>query len=143
MRRPLRPRKNYAKISLLFLAFAVASCNTLRRVGENELLLKKNTIYADSTKINDESIQSLILQKPNSTLLGYPLRLNLYNLAKKNPDSSFQTWLHRKDKRQERLANLLSQKQVDRLGESFLVKGLSEWLKEIGEAPVVVDTAET
>ena len=143
MRRPLRPRKNYAKISLLFLAFAVASCNTLRRVGENELLLKKNTIYADSAKINDESIQSLILQKPNSTLLGYPLRLNLYNLAKKNPDSSFQSWLHKKDKRQERLANLLSQKQVDRLGESFLVKGLSEWLKEIGEAPVVVDTAET
>jgi hypothetical protein len=143
MRRPLRPRKNNAKISLLFLAFAIASCNTLRRVGDNELLLKKNTIYADSAKINDESIQSLILQKPNSTLLGYPLRLNLYNLAKKNPDSSYQTWLHKKDKRQERLANLLSQKQVDRLGSSFLVKGLSEWLKEIGEAPVVVDTSET
>ncbi|TFG76493.1 MAG: outer membrane protein assembly factor [Flavobacteriales bacterium] len=143
MRRLLQSKKNCVKISLLFLAFAFSSCNTLRRVGENELLLKKNTIFADSLKVKDESIESLILQKPNSTVLGYPLRLNLYNLAKPNPDSSYQLWLHKKDKRQERLAELLSQKQVDRLGESFLVKGLSEWLKEIGEAPVIIDTSET
>tara|TARA_R110002167_G_scaffold36686_22_gene115919 strand:- start:1437 stop:4031 length:2595 start_codon:yes stop_codon:yes gene_type:complete len=143
MRRPLRTKKNYAKISLLLLAFAMTSCNTLKRVGENELLVKKNHLYADSVKVKDENIETLILQKPNSTLLGYPLRLNLYNLAKKNPDSSYQDWLHRKEKREARLANLLSQKQVVRLGESFLVKGLSVWLKQIGEAPSVLDTSLT
>ncbi len=132
-----------AKISLLFFAITLASCNTLKRVDDNELLLTKNTIYADEERVNDEDIQSLIVQIPNSSLLGYPLRLNLYNLAKQNPDSSFQNWLYKKEKRKERLAKLLSEKQVDRLGESFMVKGLSEWLKNIGEPPAIIDTSET
>lgn len=132
-----------AKIGLLFLAIAFSSCNTLRRVDENELLLTKNTIYADDQKVTNEDIQSLIVQKPNSTLLGYPLRLNLYNLAKQDPDSSFQSWLYKKEKRKQRLAKLLSEKQVERLGESFMVKGLSEWLKNVGEPPTVIDTSDT
>ena len=132
-----------AKISLLFFAIVLASCNTLKRVDENELLLTNNTIHADKEKVNDEDIQSLIIQKPNSSLLGYPLRLNLYNLAKQNPDSSFQNWLYRKEKRKERLVKLLSEKQVDRLGESFMVKGMSVWLKNIGEPPTIIDTSDT
>ncbi|MCK5441544.1 MAG: BamA/TamA family outer membrane protein [Maribacter sp.] len=133
----------WAKISLLFLAILFSSCNTLRRVGENELLLNKNAIYADDQKVTNEDIHSLIVQKPNSTLLGYPLRLNLYNLAKQNPDSSFQSWLYKKEKRKQRLAKLISEKQVERLGESFMVKGLSEWLKNVGEPPAVIDTSDT
>ncbi|WP_411030317.1 BamA/TamA family outer membrane protein [Spongiimicrobium sp. 3-5] len=121
----------------------ISSCNTLKRVEDDELLLTKNTVYADGKKIIDEDVQSLIAQKPNSTLLGYPLRLNLYNLAKKDPDSSFQDWLHRKEKRKQRLENFLSKKQVNRLGESFVVRGASEWLKKIGEPPVVIDTSQT
>jgi hypothetical protein len=120
-----------------------SSCNTLRRVDENELLLTKNTIHADDQKVTNEDIQSLIVQKPNSTLLGYPLRLNLYNLAKQDPDSSFQSWLYKKEKRKQRLTKFLSEKQVERLGESFVVKGLSEWLKNVGEPPAVIDTSDT
>ncbi|NNK75005.1 MAG: BamA/TamA family outer membrane protein, partial [Maribacter sp.] len=143
MRKVFRFKNPSAKISLLFFAIILASCNTLKRVDEHELLLKKNTIYADDAKVNDEAIQSLIIQEPNSTLLGYPLRLNLYNLAKQNPDSSFQDWLYKKEKRKERLVKKLSEKQVNRLGESFMVKGLSEWLKNIGEAPAIIDTSDT
>lgn len=135
---------NIAKLSFILLCIAITSCNTVKRVGENELLLTKNTIYADGEKIVDEDIRSLLVQNPNSGILfGYPLRLNLYNLAKKDPDSSFQAWLHKKEKREERLVNFLSRKQVDRLGESFMVKGLSIWLKNIGEAPVIIDSAKT
>ena len=135
---------NYtAKISVLFLAFAITSCSSLRRVDDNELLITKNDISINGEKIVDESIETLIIQMPNTTLLGYPLRLNLYNLAKINPDSSFNDWLYRKEKRKKRLDNLFSEKQVNRLGESFLVKGLSEWLKEIGEPPSVLDTTLT
>ncbi|MFD2789506.1 BamA/TamA family outer membrane protein [Arenibacter sp. H213] len=122
------------------LAIAITSCNALKRVGDNELLLTKNMVFADSVKVSNEDVHSLIFQKPNSTLLGYPLRLNLYNLAKKDPDSSYRAWLHKKDKREQRLINLLSKKQVARLGESFIVKGSSVWLKNIGEPPVVIDT---
>jgi hypothetical protein len=110
-------------------------------VGENELLLTKNEIFADQQKVKDQGIESLIVQEPNSTVLGFPMRLNIYNLAKVNPDSSYQAWLHRKEKREKRLTNFLSAKQVNRLGESFLVKGYSEWFKKVGEAPVIIDTA--
>lgn len=131
---------NAAKISLLFLVVVFNSCDTLKRVGENQLLLKKNSIYVDSAEVKNADVESLILQEPNRTILGYPLRLNLYNLAKQNPDSSYQIWLHRKEKREQRLINLLSKKQVDRLGESFLVKGIDEWLKKTGEEPAILDT---
>ncbi|MCM4151516.1 hypothetical protein DHD05_07940 [Arenibacter sp. N53] len=133
---------NITKIGLLLLVIAITSCNAIKRVGDDELLLTKNLIYADSVKITGEDIHSLIFQKPNSTLLGYPLRLNLYNLAKKNPDSSYQVWLHKKEKREQRLINILSKKQVERLGESFLVKGASVWLKNIGEPPAIIDTTK-
>ena len=135
--------KNIAKIGLFLLIFAFTSCNTLRRVEDDELLLTKNNIYVNTEKVKSEDIRSLVLQEPNSYLLGYPLRLNLYNLAKKDPDSSFQAWLHRKEKREKRLVNTLSQKQVNRLGESFLVKGYSDWLKKIGEPPSIIDTTQT
>ncbi|MBQ4916095.1 BamA/TamA family outer membrane protein [Maribacter sp. MMG018] len=137
--------KNYiAKISLiLLLAIITYSCNSLKKVEDNEYLVVKNTILVDSVKIKNEDVRSLIYQKSNTRLLGYPLRLNLYNLAKENPDSLYQAWLHKKPNRIKRLTNLLSEKQVDRLGESFLVKGLGLWLKDIGEAPVILDTTKT
>ncbi|WP_249356246.1 BamA/TamA family outer membrane protein [Maribacter sp. ACAM166] len=133
-----------AKLSLLsLLAIVLLSCNSLKKVEQDEYLVLKNTIYADSIKINNEELESLIYQKPNSTVLGYPLRLNLYNLAKENPDSSFNAWLYKKKNRERKLDKILSAKQVERLGESFLVKGLSNWLKDIGEAPTVLDTTRT
>ncbi len=94
--------KNIAKIGLFFLIVAFTSCNTLKRVEDDELLLTKNNIFVNSEKIKSEDIRSLVLQEPNSTLLGYPLRLNLYNLAKKDPDSSFQAWLQQKRKQREK-----------------------------------------
>lgn len=143
MGKTLRYINTAAKISLLFVVLVINSCNTLKRVSEDELLLKKNTIYADSAEVKSEDIESLIVQEPNTTILGYPLRLNLYNLAKKNPDSSYNAWLDRNEKRERKLINFLSKKQVDRLGESFLVSGLSEWLKKVGEAPSTLDTTKT
>ncbi|PIB29772.1 hypothetical protein BFP75_02685 [Maribacter sp. 4G9] len=133
-----------AKISLiLLLAIGITSCNSLKKVEETEYLIVKNTILVDSVKVNNEDLQSLLYQKTNTAILGYPLRLNLYNLAKENPDSLYQAWLNKKSKRKERLEKILSEKQVDRLGESFLVKGLSVWLKDVGEAPVILDTTQT
>lgn len=136
-------KNNTVKIVLLFLAFIITSCNALKRVEDDELLLIGNTIIADDEKVKDVNVKSFLSQKPNSKLLGYPLRLNLYNLAKKDADSSYQAWLHKKENRKQKLENLISKKQLDSLGESFIVKGYSEWLKKIGEAPVIIDTAKT
>ncbi len=143
MNTPFHLKGYTAKIGIFLLIAVLSSCNALKRVEEGELLLTKNSIHTDGEKVLDEDIKSLIVQEPNTRVLGYPLRLNLYNLAKKDPDSLFQAWLQRKPKREERLASFLSQKQVEALGESFMVKGYSEWLKKIGEAPVIIDTFRT
>lgn len=136
-------RSIWAKIMLLLLTFMYMGCNTLKKVGDDELLLTKNTIYTDDEPVKDAEINNLIVQKPNSNLLGYPLRLNLYNLAKEDPDSLFRDWLYKKEKREKRLVNLLSKKQVNALSTSFFVKGWSELLKRIGEPPAIIDTAKT
>lgn len=134
---------NTAKIVVFLVLVLFSSCNSLKRVDKDQTLLSNNSVYVDGEKIGSTDIQSLIIQKPNSNLLGFPLRLNLYNLAKPNPDSSYQAWLVKKENREQKLINFLSKKQVNRLGESFLVKGYSDWLKKIGEAPVIIDTAKT
>ncbi|GMN05782.1 BamA/TamA family outer membrane protein [Croceitalea sp. MTPC5] len=137
------PRKFRTKIGLLSLVVVLASCNAVKKVGEDELLLTKNTVYTDGTKVVNEDIKGLMAQKPNSTLLGYPLRLNLYNLVKENPDSLYQVWLTKKENREKRLNRLLSKKQVNRLGESFVVKGYNNLFKRIGEAPAIIDSTRT
>jgi len=134
-------KKSEVKIALFSLAMVLASCNAVKRVGDNELLLTKNTIFVDSTKVVDDEVKNVLAQRPNTSFLGYPLRLNIYNLAKKNPDSSYQNWLYRKPKREKRLARFFSKKQVNRLGQSFLVKGYSNLFKRIGEPPSIIDTA--
>ncbi|MDT0605420.1 BamA/TamA family outer membrane protein [Croceitalea rosinachiae] len=136
-------KKYRAKIGLLLAMIALASCNAIKKVGEQQLLLTKNTVYADGEKTRSEEVKGLMAQKPNSTLLGYPLRLNLYNLAKESPDSLYQDWLTRKEGRQNRLNRILSEKQVKRLGESFVVRGYSNLFKRIGEPPAIIDSART
>src|SRR5690606_141119 len=71
------------------------------------------------------------------------LRLHLYNMAKENADSLYNDWLYRTPHRYKNLSALLSEKQVERLGQSFLVSGFSRFLKNVGEAPVVVKEEQT
>lgn len=83
-------KKISTKISLfLLIGIIFTACNTVKRVPEGKRLLTKNEIVVNDQITKDEAIGNLLYQKPNSTILGYNLRLNLYNLAKQNPDSSF------------------------------------------------------
>ncbi|PIA79625.1 hypothetical protein BFR04_01910 [Gaetbulibacter sp. 4G1] len=136
-------QKRLLKI-LLLLCFTgyFTSCDTVKRVAENEHLLVKNTVYVNDKKNNTETISNLLHQKPNSKLpLIGNLRLNIYNLARPNRDSIFEAWLDKNPKRRERLKKAYSQKQVDRLKSSAL--GFNNWLKKTGEPPVIVDEKKT
>lgn len=136
-------KKILSKIILIFIIGTIFNaCSSIEKVPDGKSLLTKNTILVNDTVIKNERIESLLYQKPNSTipLINFPLRLHLYNLAKENPDSLYNNWLNRKPKRRENLAKFLSNKQVDRLGESFLVSGMSRFLKKTGEAPVIIDS---
>lgn len=135
-------KRTLSKISLFILIVCCfASCNVVKRVGENEHLLTQTSVHVNDKNSNEEEINDLILQRPNSKLLGFPLRLHIYNLARENKDSLFDEWLNKNPKRKERLIKKLSAKQLDRMEESS--KGFNNWLKKTGEAPVIIDSLRT
>ena len=132
------------KISTKITAFIaisifICACNAVKRVPDGKLLLTKNEIRVDGKIIKEEKLFNQLYQKPNTTLLGYRLRLNLYNLANLNPDSTYQAKFKNNPEKYERKSKWLSAKQVDRLGQSFFYKGIHSFLKTTGEPPVVID----
>lgn len=137
-------KKSITKISLFILtALIFFSCNSTKRVPNERRLLTKNDIYVDDKKDNGEEVTNQLYQKQNSAILGYRLRLNLYNLAKPKSDSLFKAKMIKNPKRYYRKASWLSKKQVKRLGESFLYSGFDNFLRKTGEAPIMLDTAST
>lgn len=137
-------KKISTKISLFILiGIIISACNAEKRVPDGKQLLASNQILVNGKKINDETVHNQLYQKPNSTLLGYRLRLNLYNLANLNPDSTYQAKFTNHPGKYERKAKWLSAKQVDRLGKSFWYHGIHDFLKKTGEPPVIIDTAKT
>ncbi|CAC9972827.1 translocation and assembly module lipoprotein TamL [Flavobacterium panici] len=137
-------KNNSTKITaFILIAILICACNAVKRVPDGKNLLVKNNIVVNGKNTNDENASNQLYQKPNGTLLGYKLRLNLYNLANLNPDSTYQAKFKNNPGLYERQAKLLSAKQVDRLGQSFLYKGIHEFLKNTGEPPVIIDTART
>jgi outer membrane protein assembly factor BamA len=133
-------RNKATKIALIILSgWVLYSCSLVKRVPEGKHLLKKAEITVNGNAKTGDELKDQLYQLPNTNILGYHVRLHLYNLAKPNADSSYLAWLDRKPGRHERMRKLLSEKQVLRLGNSFIVSGLSNFFKKTGEPPVLVD----
>ena len=133
-------KKIYTKITaFILIAIFISACNAVKRVPKEKLLLTRNEISVNNKSIKDEIVFNQLYQKPNSNVLGYRLRLNLYNLANLNPDSTYQAKFKNNPGKYERQSKWLSAKQVDRLGKSFLYNGIHEFLKKTGEPPVIID----
>ncbi len=115
----------------------------MKRVPNGKLLLTKNEILVNDKKENNEDITNQLYQKPNSSLLGYRLRLNIFNLAATNPDSIYKSKFIKNPEKYTQLSKWLSKKQVDRLGKSFYYSGIHTFLKKTGEAPVLLDDKST
>lgn len=137
-------KKRITKISLFILiAIIIVACNTTKRVPEYKRLLTKTDIVVNDEKNKDEEVINQLYQKPNTSILGYRLRLNLYNIAKPKADSSYHAYLDKNKNTHKFLTNLLSEKQVNRLGKSFAISGLNNFLMKTGEPPVIFDSIST
>jgi hypothetical protein len=133
-------RTTTAKISLFILiGIIISACNAVKRIPEDQFLLTKNTITVDGSVEKKEEIQALLYQQSNTRILGFPLGLHIYNLAKPNSDSVYKANLLANPKKLKRHTRLLSAKQVQRKGKSFLYAGINNFLKKTGQAPVIVD----
>lgn len=137
-------KNSLTKISLFILiGVIIFGCNTTKRVPNGKSLLTKNNIYVDGKKNNDEDVFNQLYQKQNSSILGYRLRLNIYNLAKQKTDSIYRAKFINNPKKYNRKVKWLSKKQVKRLGQSFWYSGVHNFLRKTGEAPVILDTIST
>ncbi|MDT8348096.1 MAG: POTRA domain-containing protein, partial [Flavobacteriaceae bacterium] len=133
--------KRFLQVLLLGLLIgALTSCNSLKRVPEDEFLLVKNTIYVDSVATKDRRQNNLLEQKSNAKVLGIPLGVYIYNLAKQHPDSVFDKNIQQNQQRYQRYKNIFSAKQVERMGRSYT--RFNEWLKRTGSAPEIVNPSE-
>lgn len=125
-------KKFFSKIAVFFLIIMISSCNAVKRVKDNELLLTKNTVYVNDNKIKNEELQGLISQKPNS-----PLRLAIYNLAKKDSDSIYLAKMQYHLDSGRFWKSVLSEKQIIQVAK--YKTGFNNWLRSTGEAPVIID----
>ena len=124
----------------MIIMFAT-SCNVVKRVSENQHLLTQTNVKVNGKSNNTEAINNLLVQKNNSTVFNYPLRLHIYNLARDNKDSIFEAWLDKKPKRRARLTKKLSLKQLNQLKQNSL--NYNNWIRTTGEAPVILDSLKT
>lgn len=101
----------------------------------------KNEIFSNGERVKDSKIYSRLYQEPNTRILGFPLRLHFYNLAKPNIDSILTVKFIENEDKKENLIKLLSKKQFDKYLNSRVE--FNEWIKNTGEAPVLVNLEET
>jgi len=137
-------RNTATKISLFILTgIIISACDAVKRVPDGKKLLTNTEIFVNDKKENAENISNLLYQKQNSSLLGYRLRLNLYNLAKLDHDSVYKAKFVNDPDKYRRKSKWLSAKQVNRLGESFYYAGIHNFLRDTGEPPVIIDPKST
>jgi len=130
------------KISLFLLLISISSCNIYRKIPPGKYLLKKNVVLVDSAKVKKEEITSLIIQQPNTHLLGlYPIWADIYMFADQYPEKTFSQWMQKHPKAYKTLEKTISRKQMIQL--LLYYKNLNNFIKEIGEPPVFIDTLKS
>ena len=83
-------KKTLIKISAVFIITCFfTACNVVKRVEASDYLLTENNFFINGQKKKSEELTNLSFQKKNAALLGIPLRLHIYNLARSYKDSIF------------------------------------------------------
>jgi outer membrane protein assembly factor BamA len=122
---------------LIIITFAFSSCNTLKYVADNELLLTKNSVFVNGKKNVNYEITDYIVQRPNQLVLGVPLPLHFYNLGKKDFETDFEIWKQKNPNSYNFTSAIFSEKQTRGLRD-FKYK-THQWFLNNGEQPVIFD----
>lgn len=112
-----------------------------RKLKDDEFLVTNQTIKSDDTLIKNNGLYRQLSQQVNTKLVGFPLKLQIYNLAQPQPEKEFIDWVAKKKKREKRLVSLLSKKQVIQLKKVWV--GINNSIKNTGEAPTIFSKSST
>jgi outer membrane translocation and assembly module TamA len=125
----------------LLLIFIIASCNSVKRVAENEHLLRSNTIYIDGKKNRNSELNNLVMQKPNSRTLGLPISVYFHNISNPKYPKTPKEWAIDNKKKYKFFKSLFSEKQSIGVAKSYI--NFNNWFIKNGEAPVIIDDLKT
>ena len=114
------------KLSLLFLFVLIfVSCNSTKRVAEDQHMLTQNYIFVDSVKNKSGDIQKYILQKPNPKFLNLPFALYLHNIGDPNKPNTPSKWGIKNPRSYNFVKTIFSEKQSIGYANSFI--RLNHW----------------
>lgn len=145
-------------INVFVLAVLLSACNPAKRIQEPQVLLDRNVIVQNNSKIKESAIYAIIKQRPNVyTLTKFRIRLHLYNLGNPKRIARVNEQLNKKVERKNskrrlknegllllRVQDSLSGKKLKELKlKKMAVKrnSLGESFQSAGEAPVLLDSA--
>lgn len=133
--------KQFTKIVLILIVVLQSSCNAVKRVKDNEYLLKKNIIYVNDKKTKNLDLYSYLVQRPNQKTLGLPIALYVYNWSNPNFEKTFEEWIKNHPKKSNFFDKGFSKKQTKAVYN--FNKGFNNWFKKSGEAPIVISTRKS
>ncbi|NEV93398.1 BamA/TamA family outer membrane protein [Psychroflexus sp. YR1-1] len=126
---------------ILLIAFLFFSCDVTRKLSENDYLITEQSITSNDTLVTKTEIYNQLSQQTNTKLLGFPLKLQIYNLAQTKPEERFISWVGKRKQRADRLTSLLSKRQVIQLKKFWINVNTS--IKKTGEPPTLFDREKT
>jgi len=87
---------------VVYILFGVIlnGCSPTKYLKENEYILKKNNIVVDDKRIDRSEVNNYTEQKPNRTILGFPLYVALHNMV--NPEKEIARDIKRAEKLKEK-----------------------------------------
>ena len=87
--------------NILFISLLIAGCGSEKFLKKDSNFLSENKLYVNGVENRIQSINQLIIPKPNTYFFGIPLKLQLDKWASEFPKEDFKIWLNEKSKRKE------------------------------------------
>lgn len=126
---------------ILLLLVLFYSCNTIKYVKKNELLLARNTVFVDSVKTSDENLNELLIQRPNAKTFGLPLSLHFYNIGNPEGPKTPGKWGEKHPKTYSFFKSIFSEKQSISVAKSAI--SFNNWFLKSGQAPIIISDRKT
>lgn len=122
-------KKYLAKILLIIESvLLLGSCSAIKRVPDGAVLLTNSSIVTNNKLVIDENINSFIIQRPNSKMLGLPLSLYFYNNGNPEIENNYSNWLKNKE----------GKRPVSKFR-----RNINNWFLKNGTAPIILEDSKT
>lgn len=125
----------------LLILYLLIACNSVKRVAEDEQLLRTTKIFVDNKKNKNSELNDYVIQKPNSRTLGLPLSIYFYNLGNPKYPQGAKKWGENNPKKYNLIKSLFSEKQSIGLAKSYI--NFNNWFIKSGESPITIDDKKT